>query len=364
MSRSTLWTMVLLVALSGAETAPVRAQDLYQGPIASEMSPEFYAWYQHQAAGFFQSYMAPEGRIFDPENGGISHSESQAYGMAIALAANAPELFDTIWGWTRRTLRNADGLHAWRYVPGQGVVDRNNATDADLIIAATLSVAARRWNRGDYLGDAARTADSLGRSVLVRHKGHVVMLPGKVGFMPPSQPDGPVINLSYYHFDIMQIVADLAPGYPWKEAIADGWGFYRYVIEAWTPSDWTSVADPEHPVPARNFPVKASYDAVRGPVNMLAVPWASNRDYVDIIDNRLKMNGGMPGIYDPKRGERVGDLTGSGYRLIAAAVDCVADGNPIPADLLNVTPETYFGSALHLMVIHQLYVKHPECIRF
>ena len=91
------------------------------------------------------------------------------------------------------------------------MVDRNNATDADLIIAAILSLAAKRWDRDDYLADAAQTASALGEAVLVEHRGHVVMLPGKVGFMPPSQPDGPVVNLSYYHFEMMQIVADLAP---------------------------------------------------------------------------------------------------------------------------------------------------------
>jgi len=219
------------------------------------MSAEFYAWYRQLATAFAQRYMEPDGRIFDPENGGISHSESQAYDMAVAFAANMPEAFDRIWTWTRQNMRNADGLHAWKYVPGRGVVDRNNATDADLIIAAILSLAAKRWDRGDYLADAAQTASALGEAVPVEHRGHVVMLPGKVGFMPPSQPDGPVVNLSYYHFDMMQIVADLAPHRPWPQAIATGWFLYQRVLTNQTASDWSSVRDPERPVPARNFPL-------------------------------------------------------------------------------------------------------------
>lgn len=350
--------LVVLVA------APTRGQDLYQGPAATQMSPEFYAWYRQLAAAFAQRYMSADGRIFDPENGGISHSESQAYGMAIAFAADLPDAFDKIWGWTKANLRRPDGLHAWKYVPGQGVVDRNNATDADLIIAAVLSLAAKRWNRGDYLAEAVKTADALGKAVLVEHEGRVVMLPGKVGFMPPSQPDGPVVNLSYYHFDMMQVVADLAPQRPWGEAIATGWDLYQRVLAAWNPSDWTSVQDPDNPVPARNFDRRSSYDAIRAPINMLSTQWAAHPQLVDIIDNRYEQHGGIPGIYDPASRQRVGDLRGSGYAIIAAAVDCVADGNPVPLQLLHFRPETYFGSALHLMVIHQLYTKHPECIRF
>ncbi|WP_157961972.1 glycosyl hydrolase family 8 [Acuticoccus kandeliae] len=352
---------VACLALAGA---PAGAQDLYQGPAAKQLKADFYAWYRALAADFASRYMEPSGRIFDPENGGISHSESQAYGMAIAFSADLPEAFDRIWSWTRDNLRNADGLHAWKYVPGQGVVDRNNATDADLIIAAMLSLAAKRWNRGDYLAYAAQTADSLGKSVLVNHKGRVVMLPGKVGFMPPSQPDGPVVNLSYYHFDMMQVVADLAPQHPWGAAIETGWSFYLRVLQAWNPSDWTSVADPDHPVPARNFPKRSSYDAIRAPINILSTPWAARPDVLKIIDDRFKQYGGIPGIFDPGRGERVGHMQNSGYRLIAASVACVASGEAIPIELLQFRPETYFSSALHLIVIHQLYTKHPECIRF
>ncbi|MGX1307094.1 endo-1,4-beta-D-glucanase Y [Amorphus suaedae] len=354
--------LAAVAAFAGAGAA-VRAQDLYQGPVATQMSPEFYEWYRYQATPFFNRYMKPDGRIFDPENGGISHSESQAYGMAIAFAADAPETFDLVWSWTRDTLRNPDGLHAWKYDPYRGIVDRNNATDADLIIAAILSLAAKRWNRGDYLAYAAETARALGNAVLVEYRGQVVMLPGREGFLPPSQPDGPVVNLSYYHFDMMQIVADLAPGQPWHRAMQAGWSFYESVLRNWNPSDWTSVADPSHPVPARNFPKRSSYDAIRAPINMLSVPWGSRPELLAIVDDRYEQHGGLPGIYDPAIGRRVGDMDGSGYRIIAAAIDCVADGNPIPLELLNFRPETYFGSALHLMVIHQLYTKHPSCIR-
>ncbi|MDQ0313614.1 glycosyl hydrolase family 8 [Amorphus orientalis] len=362
-SRLIAWAVAAVAVGSGLGPAPLSAQDLYQGRVATRLSPEFYDWHRYQATPFFTRYMKPDGRIFDPENGGISHSESQAYGMAIAFAADAPETFDLVWEWTRKTLRNPDGLHAWKYDPYQGVVDRNNATDADLIIAAMLSLAAKRWNRGDYLAFAAETAQALGNAVLVDHQGYVVMLPGRQGFMPPSQPDGPVINLSYYHFDMMQIVADLAPNQPWRQAIEAGWVFYERVLAEWNPSDWTSVRDPNHPVPAQNFAKRSSYDAIRAPINILSVEWAAHPQILDIIDNRFEQNGGLPGIYDPVSRQRTGNLTNSGYRIIAAAIDCVADGNPVPLELLNFRPETYFGSALHLMVIHQLYTKHPNCIR-
>ena len=358
-SRALVAALVVALAVAGAGAAQAQ---LYQGPMASELSPQFYAWLRQHSDAFFAAYMTPDGRVFDPENGGITHSESQAYGMAIAYDANDAETFDRIWTWTRDTLRNADGLHAWRYEPGRGVVDRNNATDADLIIAAMLSLAAKRWNRGDYLRAAVQTASTLGEAVLLRHEGVVVMLPGRSGFTRPSQPDGPVVNLSYYHFDVMRIVADLDPSHPWDEAISAGLDFYERVVDAWTPSDWTSVADPQSPVPAERFPRRASYDAVRGPINLLAIPWDRQGELLRIVDRRFASHGAVPGIYDPHRGVRTADLAGTGYELIAAAVHCAATGTQVPMRFFAFRPETYFSSALQLLVIHQLYTKYPRCI--
>ena len=72
----------LLLALGGAALVPAAAR----GAPAADAWPAFKA-----------RYMAPEGRIVDTGNGGISHSEGQGYGMLLAEAAGDRAAFDRLW---------------------------------------------------------------------------------------------------------------------------------------------------------------------------------------------------------------------------------------------------------------------------
>lgn len=186
--------------------------DLETGPLGLPQGAEVVAWYRAQAAPFFRRYMRADGRIVDVENGGITHSEGQAYAMQIAYFADDPVVFERVWAFTRRNLKRSDDLFAWRYSPERGVTDTNDATDADLIISATLALAARRWGREDYFEQAKRTAQTIGRRLLATYDGKVLLLPGVEGF-GTGQPDSPVVNLSYYDFGAIDIVEQLAPRY-------------------------------------------------------------------------------------------------------------------------------------------------------
>ena len=77
--------------------------------------------YMHATAewdAFKRTYMSADGRVSDPENGWISHSEGQGWSMLLAVANNDPEAFERLWLWTRRNLqRSNDALFSWRYDP-------------------------------------------------------------------------------------------------------------------------------------------------------------------------------------------------------------------------------------------------------
>lgn len=160
-----VWLALTLIVWALLSSSPGRA--LYQGNLSTEMSPAYVNWFRANADQFFARYGQPDGSVIDPENLGVTHSEAQAYSMAIAFFADDRERFELLWQFAREKLRRGDGLHSWKYIHGRGVADYNNASDADLIIAAILSLAAKRWDRGDYLAAAAQTADTLGRRTLV-----------------------------------------------------------------------------------------------------------------------------------------------------------------------------------------------------
>ena len=308
-------------------TSPSHA--LYQGALSTELSPAYLTWFRANADKFFERYGRPDGSIVDPENNGVTHSEAQAYAMSIAFAADDRQRFEMLWRFTREQLRRGDGLHSWKYVHGRGVADYNTASDADLLIAAILSLAAKRWDRGDYLAEAAQTAKTLSERTLVEHAGSTFFLPAAKGFGIDEQPDGPVINLSYYNYDVMHLVRDLAPSHPWVEAARAGFAITERVIAQNSFSDWTSVADPAKPRPAERLPAVIGYDLIRLPINMLTFTQDQElfRGQLEFTDQRFQSSGGVPGVFDARSHRRLSDMPDEGYRLIAAAVHCVVTGD-------------------------------------
>ncbi|MHA6344228.1 glycosyl hydrolase family 8 [Roseivivax sp. CAU 1761] len=125
----------------------------------------FPAWGQEQQADAWRhwksAYLQSDGRVVDVENGGISHSEGQAYGLLLAQAMGDRATFDRIESWTRTTLAlRPDGLLAWKW-QDDGSVDMRNATDGDLLRAWSLLRASRDSGWREHDGKAAQTCRAL-----------------------------------------------------------------------------------------------------------------------------------------------------------------------------------------------------------
>jgi endo-1,4-beta-D-glucanase Y len=218
---------------------------------------------------FKSRFLSADGRIIDNQNGGVSHSEGQGWGMLFALTAQDQASFDLISNWTSRVLRRpTDSLHAWRYVPdGRPTVpDLNNAVDGDMFIAAALARAGQSWGRPDYLQAAA----AIGRDILrllQRTAGpFMVLLPGIEGF---ESEDAIIINPSYYAFPMMTELAKLASPRQWERLQRDS----RSLLERgrfgrWSlPPDWLRIGTTDQVLsPAPDWPARFSYDAIRVPL--------------------------------------------------------------------------------------------------
>jgi endoglucanase len=223
---------------------------------------------------FRSRFISGDGRVVDTGNGGVSHSEGQGWGMMFAVAFNDQETFDRLLGWTSRVLAcRTDTLHAWRYLPNASVTvpDTNNATDADLFIAAALSRAAGRWGRPDLAIAASGIARDILR-LLVRPAGQrLVLLAGAQGFETRDQL---TVNLSYYAWPMLSELAALVPSPIWAQLRQDGlalldegrFGAFRLPPD-WLLVDRGSGALRPHP----HWPARFSYDAIRVP---LWLAWA------------------------------------------------------------------------------------------
>ena len=138
---------------------------------------------------FAAEAVSAEGRLIDPSDARqITTSEGQSYGLFFALVDDDRELFERLRRWTVDNLCAGDAgknLPAWLWgktvVPAPktadsrraaekpapvvrwGVIDANNATDADLWIAYALLEAGRLWKEDAYREEGLALLDLVGR---------------------------------------------------------------------------------------------------------------------------------------------------------------------------------------------------------
>lgn len=252
----------------GAAEATGAAGDGIANP---EASPRFEDRWADWAGRFVR-----DGRVTDTGNAGISHSEGQGTGMLGAVEAGDRPAFDRLWQWTRETLRlDETGLFAWRYEPGAGVTDVNNASDGDVMIAWALLRAAVRWDAPEHLQDGRAIAAALRRHAFRQVGRHVLLLPGRSGFVSDA---GVVVNPSYAVLPAFAALAAADQEAAWTAlargmaALVEAARFGRHEL----PPDWLLV-DPGwrgrrrglSPAPA--WPPHFGFDAIRVP---LYLAWA------------------------------------------------------------------------------------------
>lgn len=216
---------------------------------------------------FKQRFLAPEGRVVDAGQKNISHSEGQGYGMLLAVHYDDRAAFDLLWQWTRTRLQvRGDHLLVWKWAPGDGITDRNNATDGDLLVAWALQRAAEKWQEPRYSEEGASIAQDIRNLLLRRTKQGLVMLPGQLGF---DRQGDVVVNLCYFIFPALRDMARLDPAPEWDELAKSGLNLLAQAhFGRWgLPPDWLKLG--EKTAPADGFAPNFGYDAIRIPLYLM-----------------------------------------------------------------------------------------------
>lgn len=350
--RPLLCASVLLTTLP-AWSAPKVSRDLHGALAASRLGE---AWWEAWRTRF----VAPDGRVVDTGNGGISHSEGQGYGLVLAVAADDPATFARILAFTRRELAiRDDGLAAWRWEPDARphVTDINNATDADLLIAWALHEAAEAGFADGYHAQAEAFAAALEAVVPDDPLGRPIVAPGRVGFgwEDGGEDGGPrVINLSYWVFPALDALGAHAPRL--AQTARTGRRLIAEAAREGTLTDWSRL-DAEgrlHPHGLNGTRPRYSYDALRLP---LYLAWGGAQAS-QVLEAAAPLDG--PVMRVEARDGGAEPLTGPGYEMLAHLLACLEGRTDAP----NVTAldDTYYPATLQLLTLVALRQVYPSCL--
>ena len=322
-------------------------------------------WFKAEWQIYASTFVTADGRVIDNANGNVSHSEGQGYGLLLAALADDSERFDRIWRWTETHMMvRPDHLLSWLWDPQKGAItDQNNASDGDILVAWGLAKGAQTFNRPDYRASAVVIAGAIGATLVKTSDRGLILLPAAQGFTREDQPDGPVVNLSYWVFPAFSTLKELAPAYDWEALHANGlkllsvgrFGPLRL------PPDWLALGG-QTPAPAQKFPTQFGYNAIRIP---LYLAWDSappaRRALSGFVNLWRGPRSAGPYVIDVNSGSAEQVLDGAGYRLTLALARCVSLDAPIDEQVIKSRDPLYYPDTLRMLSLAAIQERLPQC---
>jgi len=160
-----------------------------------------------------------------------THSEAQGTGLLFSEYFNDYQTFIKIWKWTKNNLqvRKNDHLFAWlwgkTYKGSWEVLDYNNASDADIMIAWALLKAGKRWEIEEFTKEAIQIINDIKKKLIVKWNGFYILLPGYTGFIKGKTI---TVNPSYYITPAFKDFYKITKEKVWLNLIEDKKIFLNY----------------------------------------------------------------------------------------------------------------------------------------
>jgi endoglucanase len=241
-------------------------------------------WEQYKS-----TFIQNDGRIIDTRQAQMSHSEGQGYGMLSSVLHDDRTTFHKIWQWTQNNLQSRkDHLFAWAWGKRQndhwGVIDYNNATDGDLLIAYALLKASAKWNDTSYKTEGLKIIDGIRTFLSIRWDNRLFLLPAYYGF---KKVDGVVLNPSYVILSAYRSFAEIDDKTFWNKVYEDG----LFLIEKSSfgklklPSDWVVLRKTGISIHEERAP-HFGYESIR---TILYLAWEKNPKFPEGINAILKI---------------------------------------------------------------------------
>jgi len=232
--------------------------------VFSAMSSSAADWKSYQ-----QTFVSADGRVVDFFQGSISHSEGQGYGLLLALMNGDRAAFDRIFRWTTDNLQvRRDALFAWSWGQrpngGWSIIDYNNASDGDILIAFALLKAADRWGHAPFREAALRIVRDIRTHLALTAHEFQLIAPAYFGFNGPA---GNTFNIGYLVLPAFAEFAKADDGAFWARTLKDS----RRLLEKAAfsrlklPADWVALENDQVTIATARSPF-FGYEAIRAPL--------------------------------------------------------------------------------------------------
>ena len=274
----------------------------------------FYVWYRHAPAStasrpfssyamlssswqnYKQQFINKDGRVIDHSHDETTTSEGQSYAMLRAVWVDDKEIFDTVWNFTKNTLkRKENNLFGWKwgkqsngtygFSNGGG---ENSAPDGDIDIALSLIFASKKWSDKNYLDEAKKIIDDVWKYDTDTAAGKRYIIGGAWA----KNDKKLIINPSYFAPYALKIFAKIDKKNDWNSLVEPG---YKLLMDSGQegldkgrgvglPPNWLAIDRQSGALqaPATNgLTTDYSYDALR-------VPWRIAVDYQWNKDDRAR----------------------------------------------------------------------------
>lgn len=225
-----------------------------------------------------KQYLRADGMVESEKN--KTTSESQSYGMLIAVFSRDRELFDRVWDWTKNNLqiRPKDKLFSWVWQDGK-ITDSNPATDADQDIAYALYLAHKEWGDESYLTEAKKIVRDIWNVETKEINGTRYIAAGNWAVQDKS---GVIINPSYLAPYQYRVFAIFDAEHNWLSLVDSSYKALDLCTGlAGLVMDWCKLDNKGNVV--RNYKFSGndstiySYDALRVPYR-IATDYSLNKD--------------------------------------------------------------------------------------
>jgi endoglucanase len=189
------------------------------------------------AGAFLSAYLTSDGRVLRHDQGDDVVSEGQAYGMLAAEVAGRSDLVRTTWSWTKAHLSVPDGLLAFHADTRGEVLDRQPASDADVLAAYALL----RYDGPDASGlhaDGRAVAAAVLRHETTRDsRGRLVLVAG------PWAAQGGVVNPSYLMPGVFDALSRLTGDPRWHALSTTSVALLEQLTQGGSslPPDWSRL---------------------------------------------------------------------------------------------------------------------------